>query len=396
METSENLPEVKNGFSVQKFTEISQAAPGILEANQLLRSKAEAIYETQSKLPVDDPAADTMRKDFIESCKKAKVRMKDRRAPFTQMVDAVKKLFTAEEAWLDEKIVQTQDTRNKYAALQLDKQKKAQEAAQRELDKKNNLAHLRQIFITKLVDLENNAITTHQQTVGEYLKILTVANINSAKPLEDNPVLLPAGIEDILINYASAEMTPYQKTLVTDAEINEIAVELASTFNDTRVMDECIRINERCKNDLPSLKKKLQEIEKAKDEKAKQLLKDQIAEKIADDTKQVAEETNKAEVDAGQAAATQSGAKQIQNQLEFSVITPTLDVKKSKKIFILNKEGYTNIFAMWFEREGKDQTDAKIQNVTIARMVAFCEKMADMGILISSPHISYQDKVVAK
>ncbi|HBG71453.1 MAG: hypothetical protein A2W93_14470 [Bacteroidetes bacterium GWF2_43_63] len=395
MEANENLPATQEDFSVDKFTELSKAAPDILNQNKSLRLKAETSLKAINGLPIDEKS-DTLRKEFIDNCKKAKTRMKDRRTPFTQMVDAVKKLFTTEEAWFDETIKTVQEDRNKYAAEVLKKQQEAEAAAKKELDRKNTLAFIRQILNTKLAEIESTVITNHQQTVNEYLQMLTIANINSAIPSRDNPVTIPVTVEGSLKEHVGKNLSAYQKSLVPVEEIDKMALEVSETFNQARVIAECDKINERAKSDLPALKKKLQEIETAKTDVEKEALKQQISDKIQDDTKQVIDEAKKVETDASQTAATHAGVEQIQNQLELHIAYTTLDVKKSKKIVILNKEGYMNIFAMWFEREGKDLPDAKLQNMTVARMVTFCEKMADAGVVIASPHVSYQDKVVAK
>jgi len=390
------IPE-DSPFSVEKFKELTGTALDNLNANKTSRLKAQEFFEKLKVLPLD-AKSDEIRKNYIEKCKTTVKTMKDRRTPFTQIMDAVKKMFTSEEAWLDNAIKEIQAQRNAFATQELKRQEEERRNAQKLLDIKNAKALLRQYAQSGVIQTETDIIQNYNNSVASYTLSLTINNIDTAQPEVDNPVIIPESIEPALRESSLSQLHPQQRILIlNDPEVEEIINTAAQSFDRQRVITECMKITERVIRDMPALKKKLEEAQT--DEKKAAEIKQQITEKVNADT----ELSNQSAVDHSvrftKEVAASANTQVIQNQLDLSIATPitAVDAKTSKKIVILDKKGYSAVFAMWFEHEGSTMPDDKIQKMTIARMVTFCEKLAtDKGTLISSPDITYQDNVVAK
>ena len=76
---------------------------------------------------------------------------------------------------------------------------------------------------------------------------------------------------------------------------------------------------------------------------------------------------------------------------------PEANVKKTLSIEVSNPAGYGQIFMFWFEREGKNLPNEKIEKKYIAQMKKFCEDIANKdGEIITSNFITYKEVVTAK
>ena len=76
---------------------------------------------------------------------------------------------------------------------------------------------------------------------------------------------------------------------------------------------------------------------------------------------------------------------------------PEANVKKTLSIEVSNPAGYGQIFMFWFEREGKNLPNEKIEKKSIAQMKKFCEDIANKdGEIITSNFITYKEVVTAK
>ena len=87
----------------------------------------------------------------------------------------------------------------------------------------------------------------------------------------------------------------------------------------------------------------------------------------------------------------------LQNLFDADYSVPSANVKKTLKIEVLNPAGYGQLFMFWFEREGKNLSNEKIEKMTVARMKKFCEDAANKnGEIIDSNTIKYIEVVTAK
>ena len=76
--------------------------------------------------------------------------------------------------------------------------------------------------------------------------------------------------------------------------------------------------------------------------------------------------------------------------------TNTPESRQGYEITVLHPVGYTQIFAAWFEKEGKNLPIDKIGNTKLDQMKAFCEKAAQKdGYFIESKFVKYDQSFKA-
>jgi hypothetical protein len=76
--------------------------------------------------------------------------------------------------------------------------------------------------------------------------------------------------------------------------------------------------------------------------------------------------------------------------------TNTPESRQGYEITVLHPVGYTQIFAAWFEKEGKSLPVDKIGNTKLDQMKAFCEKAAQKdGFFIESKFLKYEQSFKA-
>jgi hypothetical protein len=77
-----------------------------------------------------------------------------------------------------------------------------------------------------------------------------------------------------------------------------------------------------------------------------------------------------------------------------AAVAETADAPETKvgyEITVLHPVGFTQIFAIWFEKVGKDLPVDKIGNTKLDQMKAWAEKEALKGTKIDSKFIQYND-----
>ena len=78
-------------------------------------------------------------------------------------------------------------------------------------------------------------------------------------------------------------------------------------------------------------------------------------------------------------------------------VVPEVNIKTETAIKVLHVVGFTQIFALWFEHEGKNLPIEKVGNTKLDQMLRWAEKkhMKD-GTKIESKFLDYCEDVSAK
>ena len=171
--TNEISTQEETGLlEVQKLQEIVATAPEILQLN--IASKTKAIEAGQklvdaAKLGMSD-FQDEQLSIFMTKAKKTIDSMNERRKPFTQIVDAVKKQFTALESDLKPIMEEIQGYRNSYATQKMLAKQEADRVALLQLNKDKELIEIRKDFELSMSSFFNNCIS------GRKTEIITSFN----------------------------------------------------------------------------------------------------------------------------------------------------------------------------------------------------------------------------
>lgn len=394
-----DLATQENGLlEVQKLQEIVATAPEILQLN--ITSKTKAIEAGQklvemAKLGMND-FNDEQLSIFMTKAKKTIDSMNERRKPFTQIVDAVKKQFTTLESELKPIMEEVQGLRNSYATEKMLAKQEADRLSLLQLNKDKELIEIRKDFELAMSTFFNNCISGRKTEIITAFNFLTLENIENAErdlftatTNFDTRFTLPTTLKiDTVIRYASME------------DVERIMGEVLGLNYQTKKYEYTREISntlKEYKDKLPSKKAELIEISKAGEQEKKRLealaIKRQQEEKAAQEAQQLEREKKAQEEAAINASAATAGA-----MIDASVANVEApNVKEGYSIQLKSTAGYLLLTQFWFEKEGKGLAIDKFEKVTFDRVKRFCEAYAAKNEeFIQSPLIEYQPVYKAK
>lgn len=385
-------------LEVQKLQEIVATAPEILQLN--ITSKTKAIEAGQklvdvAKLGMND-TNDELLATFMTKAKKTIDSMNERRKPFTQIVDAVKKQFTALESDLKPIMEEIQGYRNSYATQKMVAKQEADRVALLQLNKDKELIEIRKDFELAMSTFFNQCITGRKTEIITSFNFLTLETIDNAE----------VDLFSATTNFDTRFTIPTQLKIdtgiqyTTQQEVEQIMNEVlglnytTKKYEYTREITSCLK---EYKDKLPSKKAELIEISKAGVEEKKRLEEEAIKrqqEEAAALLLQQQEMERKAQVEAAiNASAATAGA-----MIDASVASSeTPNVKEGYLITLKSTAGYLLLVQFWFEKEGKTMSVDKFEKFTFDRVKRFCEAYAVKNEeFIQSPLIEYQPIYKAK
>lgn len=134
----------------------------ILDTNRTTAAKMvqvgqNILSDLQSKGGVVDPETDVLLSTFIVQARQRTKEMEDRRKPVTQMMDAVKKLFTAEEQAADTIVKTMQQYRDSYAKQLAEEQRRREEEARMKANKDKEATDIKAACESQLITHLRNA-----------------------------------------------------------------------------------------------------------------------------------------------------------------------------------------------------------------------------------------------
>jgi len=152
-------------LEVQKLQEIVATAPEILQLN--ISSKTKAIEAGQKLVEIAKNGMNDFNDEqlsiFLSKAKKTIDSMNERRKPFTQIVDAVKKQFTTLESELKPIMDEIKSIRDSYATEKMKAKQEADRIAQAKLDKDKEIIEIRRLCDIEIGNFFNECITNFLQ-----------------------------------------------------------------------------------------------------------------------------------------------------------------------------------------------------------------------------------------
>lgn len=396
--TSEVATQETGLLEVQKLQEIVATAPEILQLN--ITSKTKAIEAGQklvdiAKLGMND-FNDEQLAIFMTKAKKTIDSMNERRKPFTQIVDAVKKQFTSLESELKPIMDQVQSIRNEYAITKMKAKQEADRLAQLKLDKEKEMIEIRRTVEILISGFFNDCLSKTKSDIISYFNSLTLESIDSA----DNVLATTSTKFDIRYNLPTEIKLGMSISYATQEEVSAIISELLSADYSIQKREYSFELEGTIKefrDKLPSKKAELIEISKAGEEEKKRLeeaaIKRQQEEAEKMKIQQLERERKAQEEAAINASAATAGA-----MVDASVATTEApNVKEGYSITLKSNAGYLLLTQFWFEKEGKTMTSDKFEKFTFDRVKRFCEAYAAKNEeFIQSPLIEYKPVYKAK
>ncbi len=380
---------------------IVQAGPESYNRNLLSRDRCleactrllETITEKGMTNELDKEAA-----LYISRTKKTIKDMNERRAPVTKLFDQIRSEFTTLENAIDPTRAgtvpyQLQQLRNDYAARRHAEEEARQRAAEvarqaaiakesyRTACKDDYKAQFNQLVISRINELTE---MSSRMTLDTYTAIFdTLTGYDPQLPADwcpESTVRLPFNLP------------PEEARAIRTAALQSLIPQFKEQF-----LAEVGDYRQELLDRLPSKKTELERAaqasaaEKARIEaelKAREAA--ELARKEAERKARETEEAHKKEVE----KATTEANSLFAMTATSSAYQPK--TKVTKKIRVTSPDGYSQLFALWWSKEGCRLSAEELAKV-FKKQITFCEKLANKEeIFIEHPGVEYVDDVKAK
>jgi hypothetical protein len=437
---------------IERSAVVFKNAPEILLANQARSSKALQVGKSILFAIEEEgmsPELDERAKKYMINAGTALKEMKEVRSEVTQIMDALKKMYTEVENNLDCKKAGTipakiQSFRDEYAKQVFAQQERKRKEAERIAAKANEAieikfklettvmnkysAHLlekKQSFLYSFNNLnlenfeEKSAILKGLKPNckfdgGSYN--LALALYHSAQEIREmHQAVVAEKLPEIIANY-NAEIT-----LAIDELIDKLPSKLAELQEQKRIADvqaaeeerQRLAEIERQKQIAAANKKEKERLEKeaeiarAAEQKRLAELKIEQEKATAEKKRREEEEAAKMKQEAEDARLKSEQEAEIKKQGEQTMVMfekeasvaengAAPDARQGYEISVLHAAGYVQIFQLWFENEGKNLPLDKIGNTKLDQMKGWAEKHAHKtGTKIDSKFVKYEESFKA-
>lgn len=418
---------------IQNSIEVLKTGPEILQANQIRKNKAVQIGNNILSDIIEsgmDATLDERANNYLANVNAANKAMKENRAGVTQIMDNLKKMYTEVENELDPKKEGTIPFK-----IQAERDRYAKKVAAEKAEKKR-LADLAEAKAVEAINLKADAEKKLFNQFNSYLRDRKIKlqngfngitldtfdemseGLRKYAPSLKMEVLMGFNLDVFGSHHNSNEVSVFITELI-EAKFNEYADNYMSELSVLR--DELISQLTSKKNELDAEKKRQEEAaeierqqklakskadKEAAEKRAKELeLEKQKAEE--EKKQRELEEQQKIDAQAAEAKAAEETKIDINKQGEETMAmfekeaaiaeTATAgEVRQGYEIEVLHPVGYTQIFALWFEQEGKNLPIDKIGNTKLDQMKSFCEKIAHKnGTKIESKFLKYEESFKA-
>jgi hypothetical protein len=393
-------------------------------------------------------ALDERSNKFLVNCSTALKEEKESRAAITQMMDEFKKLFTSAENEIDKAKANTipshvQVQRDTYAKEMHRIAEEKRIAAQKEADKQKELIEVKAKLEVAFSNGYGDYLLGKKQKLNAAFNALTLADFEDGVAIK---------FEAITFNYGYAFQVPAIPCYhITKEAFDTIVVEVVTTKEQEYVANYAAEMNllhGELKDKLSSKYQELVEQKRLADEAAAEAERQRIeterrnAEIAAANEEErkrleaeaeqarIENEKRNAELKAQQEAAERERKEredaenarlakeaeeakkraeqdaEIKTQGEQTMVMFNQEAaiaeieapaaKVGYDITVLHPVGFTQIFALWFENEGKNLGIDKIGNTKLDQMKAWAEKYAvKTGTKIDSKFVKYEESFKA-
>lgn len=448
MET-QTLTENNQVSVITKSLDLLKTGPQILAANQQRKDKALTVGRNILMVIQEEgmsPATDERAMKYLANVGSATTEMKESRAAVTQIMTQLTKMYTSVENDLDVTKpgtipAQIQDHRNQFVKDQAAAAEQKRKEAEKVAAKAREAIELKSSIEVQFAKLYNNYLLEMKQKIQNTFNSITLDDYNekSVKLKAYAPVLNKEKIFDFkpavfALAHTPEEVTKFHKivcddkatefianyaaelSLLRDDLIDKLPSKLSELKEHKRLSDQAAAEAERQR-----IEKEKSDVEIAKANAAQKKKLEAEAEKvrIANETRNAQikreqeeaaeaqrireeEDANKLTAQAAEAERKSVLQSDIKKQGEQTMVlfdqeatladsTPAPEARQGYEITVTHPVGYTQIFAFWMDKEGKNLPVDKIGNTKCDQMKAFCEKVAFKdGSFIDSKFLKYQ------
>jgi len=394
MSETTTLPAI----NTEELVVIINEAPSILEKNTLSRDKAvdygkNLVAQAENHGMTED--LDKLMAGYLEKLRVTYKTLNERRKPFTQLVDEIKKRFTSIEADVsptgkENIFAHVQGWRNQYATSKIEEQRKREQEAAKKLAMEKELVTIRQRSEEEYAAYFSELISSAKKDLIGIFESTTLENENDNRsaiayfPAKLDPEKFHTYVPKIRVLYTG------------ESTVDSIQIEIAQRLYPEFNLEYASQINVLKRELIDKFASKIEElkqIEKASAEDAERLKAEAVERRKAAEekaTREAAEAAHRAADEAAARAAAATIEATMNTQAELFQEAPK--VKEAYEIIVKNPAAYAMIFQFWFEKEGRGWPVDKIEKMTIGRMKTFCEAYAlKNDEKISSNLIEYKE-----
>ncbi len=439
---------------INNSIEIFRSAPEILQTNQARTAKAinvgnSIIEQWHAAWAIENEedrlaalaVVDERSNKYLVNCTTALKEEKEARAAITQMMDAFKKMFTEAENELDRTKPNTitnkvQNNRDTYvsevAKVQERKRREAERVAAKAKEEIEIKSFADKFVNDKLIELLkarkeaiqnafNHIVLENYEEKAERIKQMPVdvlgvdleEKVKSSLPIFGNSRYHDQGESIAIINsvidsfkysaWGLDNWTPAISSIKEDL-ISKLPAKKAELLERKRLEEEAAEAKRRAEEALAKekdeAKRKEIEAQAAKAEAERVEAARRQAEREAEDNARIAREADEAKRKAEQEAEIKKQGEQtmvmFEQEAAIAEVAPSPEARQGYELTILHPVGYTQVFALWFENEGKNLPVDKIGNTKLDQMKAWAEKYAHKtGTKIESKFLKYEESYKA-
>lgn len=336
---------------------------------------------------------------YLERTRRTVKAMTELRSPVTKLFDQVRKEFTTLENEIDPAKAgtvpyQLQQLRNMYAA-----RKREEEEARRRAEEARRQADMaREQYRTACGEdykvKFNDLVVTR---INELTRLNSMVNLDNYQAIYDTvagySVELPADWCPSSSVRMPFNLTPDESRQIRDNVMRGLLGQFTEQFR-TEIGDYRQDILDK----LPSKKVELERAAKANAEEAERI-KAEIAQREAAEAARKESERIAREHEEAKKAEVQKAGAEAASLFDLAKATASVYQPKSKvtrKIRILNPNGYMQVLMMWWAKEGSHMTDEELARI-FKKQISFCEKVANKeGEFINDSSVAYVDEVKAQ
>lgn len=398
MENTSTLPAI----NVPELVNIVNEAPAILEKNTLSRDNAvsygqKLIAQAESHGMTGD--LDQLMSGYLEKLRTTYKTISERRKPFTQIVDEVKKRFTALEADIaptgkENIFAEVQAWRNQFATAKIEEQKRREREAQAKLAYEKELVSITQKIECSIAEHFGMILSKSKRFLINELENVTLNTVENTR----NSI---SGFSARLDETTFKAIPLVGSMIIQKEKISEITSILLDKYYAEYNLEFANQVNVMKREMIDKIQSKiaeLEEIARASAAEAEHMKAEAEARRKAAEERAAHEAAEAAQRAADEAAARAAAASlQATIDAQADITNDAPKAKEAYEIIIKNPVAYALIFQFWFEKEGRQWPTDKIEKMTIVRMKTFCESWAlKNDEKISSNLIQYKEIYKAK
>lgn len=388
--------------SADNVDAIVRNTPESFRKNQLshdncLRACENLLVQIKEKGMTDE--LDKTAATYLERTRRTVKAMTELRSPVTKLFDQVRKEFTALENDIGPTKAgtipyQLQQFRNMYAA----KKREEEDAKRRAEEAKRQADMAREQYRNACEDdyrqKFNDLVVAR---INELTDLNTSVNLDNYKAVYDTvagyAVELPADWCPPSSVRMPFNLTPDESRNIRGDVMRRLIVQFAEQYK-----FEIGDYRQEILDKLPSKKAELERAAKASEEESKRIAEEikkrEAAELARKEAERIAREQEEAKKKEVQKAGAEAASLFDLAQATAPAYQPK--AKVTKKIRILNPNGYMQVLMMWWAKEGSRMTDEELAKI-FKKQISFCEKVANKdGEFISDGSVVYVDDVKAQ